>query len=68
MSDSPILEPNAPAPQAPQDQSNTALKVIIILLVILLVLCICPPVVVIVILALLGPSIGNIFSNIVLSL
>jgi hypothetical protein len=40
MSDSPILEPDAPAPQTPQGQSNTALKVIIILLVILLVLCI----------------------------
>jgi hypothetical protein len=44
---------------------NKTMKTIIIVVVILLALCICLPVCVIVILALLGPSIGNVFSNIV---
>jgi len=44
---------------------NKTLKTIIIVVVILLALCICLPVCVIAVLALLGPSIGTVFSNIV---
>jgi hypothetical protein len=64
VSDTSIPTSNVPAPQG---KSNKAIIAILILVVIWLALTLCA-VVVIVILALLGPSIGNIFSNTLLAL
>lgn len=56
-------------PQQPAQRSNnTCLIIAIILLVIFVVIPICVGIIAVVVLALMGPAIGNIFSNIVYTL
>ena len=56
-------------PQQPAQRSNnTCLIIGIILIVVFVVLPICIGLIAVVVLALLGPSIGNIFSNITIGL
>jgi len=54
------LEPVSPP-------AKSKLPVVVIVILVLLAACIVIPICVIVILALLGPAIGNVFSNIVLN-
>lgn len=55
-------------PNKKKKEGNTLITVLVVIGVILLLALCLMPVVVIVILALLGPSIGNVFSNIVTEL
>jgi Flp pilus assembly pilin Flp len=57
--------PATPVPSAePEKKSNTG-KVILIIVAILLVICCLCAVVILAVPSLLGPSIGNVFSNII---
>ena len=51
----------------PVSPPKSKLPVVVIVILVLLAACIVIPICVIVILALLGPAIGNVFSNIVLN-
>ena len=55
-----------PVPAAPPAKSK--LPVVIIVILVLLAACIVIPVCVIALLALMGPAVGNVFSNITLSI
>ena len=55
-------------PQPASQPANSKLPIIIIVIVAVLALCILIPICVIVILALMGPSVGNVFSNIIQNL
>jgi len=55
-------------PQPASPPAKSKLPIIIIVIVAVLALCILIPICVIVILALMGPSVGNVFSNIIQNL
>ena len=55
-----------PQPASPAAQSK--LPIIIIVILVVLALCILIPICIIVILAMFGPSVGNVFSNIIQNL
>jgi hypothetical protein len=52
----------------PTAPTQSKLPVVLVVILVLLALCIVIPVCVIVILALLGPAIGNVFSNIIVNM
>lgn len=52
----------------PPDNTGKTVGIVIGVLLVLLAICVLIPLCVIVILALLGPAIGNVFSNIILGL
>ncbi len=56
-----------PAPEA-APSGGSRLPLILIIVLVVLALCILIPICVIVILALLGPAVGNVFSNIIQNL
>lgn len=56
------MEQPAPA------QNNNTMKIVIAVVVGLVACCVLVPICVIVILALLGPAIGNVFSNVILGI
>ena len=55
-------------PPAASPDSRSVLLIVVIAILAVLMICIVIPICVIVILALLGPSIGNVFSNIIQNL
>ncbi len=54
--------------QPPPAPSKGKIPTVVVILIILLVLCIVIPCCIIVLLSLLGPAVGNVFSNIILEI
>ena len=54
--------------QPPAAPSKGKIPAIVVILLILLVLCIVLPCCIIILLSLLGPAVGNVFSNIILEI
>jgi len=55
-------------PQPASQPAKSKLPIIVIVVLVVLALCILIPICVVVILALMGPSVGNVFSNIIQNL